>query len=181
MEFSKFKGLVLDRPVTFPNFLSLSRLIILPFVILFLVTHKEIIALSLMGLAWVTDVLDGFLARKWNQVSNLGKIIDPLTDKLFVGTVAIVLFFTRGLPLWIVLFIIGRDAAIVFGSPFFINRFADIPSSNLIGKITGFSFAVLLTVYTLGLKKFYTPVLYAVVLLIFLSALSYALRFFKKR
>lgn len=181
MEFDRLRGLVLDRVVTFPNFLSLSRLIILPIVIFFLVSHKERSAFSLMIVAWGTDVLDGFLARRLNQVSNLGKIIDPLTDKLFVGTVAIVLVFTRGLPLWIALVIIGRDAVILFANPLFINKFSKIPSSNIVGKAAGFSFAVLLTAYTLGWEKFYTPILYFVVLLILLSTVSYAVEFFKKK
>ena len=73
-------------------------------------------ALFLMTVAVLTDYMDGFLARRLKQVSDVGKILDPLADKLCVGLGIFALYQYYGLPLWITAVIIGRDILIILGS-----------------------------------------------------------------
>ena len=70
--------------MTLPNIITLIRLAIIPFYTYFLLTNDLFIAAILYGVAAISDILDGYLARRLNQTSNLGKIIDPLADKIIV-------------------------------------------------------------------------------------------------
>ncbi len=97
-----------------PNKLTLLRVIMVPFFVLFMLTDlggagNKWIALVLFVVASLTDMLDGYLARRDNLVTNFGKFMDPLADKLLV-TSALICFVELGnLPAWIVIIIIARE------------------------------------------------------------------------
>lgn len=97
-----------------PNKLTILRTIMIPFFLIFLYLGEEVsyakwIALVLFAVASFTDYLDGHLARKWNLVTNFGKFMDPLADKLLVCSALIAFVDLKKLYGWIVIVIIARE------------------------------------------------------------------------
>ncbi|MBU3875650.1 CDP-diacylglycerol--glycerol-3-phosphate 3-phosphatidyltransferase [Faecalicatena sp. AGMB00832] len=96
-----------------PNKLTILRIIMVPFFVFFLLTDlvdgSKWIALVLFIVASLTDLLDGKIARKYNLVTNFGKFMDPLADKLLVCSAMICLIEMDKLPSWIVIIIISRE------------------------------------------------------------------------
>ena len=97
-----------------PNKLTVARMILVPFLVLFMLTGwggdtNRYISLAIFVVASVTDWLDGKLARKYNLVTNFGKFMDPLADKLLVCSAMICFIELDKLPAWIVIIIIGRE------------------------------------------------------------------------
>lgn len=97
-----------------PNKLTVGRMILVPFMLLFLLTDiggaaNRYIALAIFVVASVTDWFDGYLARKNNLVTNFGKFMDPLADKLLVCSAMICMIELDRLPAWIVVVIIARE------------------------------------------------------------------------
>ena len=110
-----------------PNKLTVARMILVPFLVLFMLTDlggeaNRYIALAIFVVASVTDWFDGKLARKYNLVTNFGKFMDPLADKLLVCSAMICFIELDKLPAWIVIIIIGRE--------FIISGFRLIASDN---------------------------------------------------
>jgi cardiolipin synthase len=99
-----------DRVWTVPNILSGIRLLTIPvFVWLALVPQQDAWAALVLALGGITDYLDGMLARRWNQISRVGQLLDPIADRL--STVAVlVVFLIRGVvPWWFVVLLVARD------------------------------------------------------------------------
>lgn len=92
-----------------PNKLTVLRVIMIPFFVFFYLTGKVYIADVLFILASLTDMLDGKIARKYNLVTNFGKFMDPLADKLLVAAALICFVEVDRVPAWIVLIIISRE------------------------------------------------------------------------
>ncbi len=97
-----------------PNKLTLLRVFMIPVFLVFMLTdfggdHRRIIALVIFVAASLTDLLDGYLARKNNLVTNFGKFMDPLADKLLVCSALICFVASRELPAWMVIVIIARE------------------------------------------------------------------------
>jgi len=89
----------------------------------------------LLGAA-ATDILDGYLARKLNQVTELGKVLDPLADKILMAGVVLSLYIYQGFPLWFIIAIVTRDGLILIGSLLLISKNKYVYPSILIGKAT---------------------------------------------
>ena len=109
-----------------PNKLTLFRVILIPFFVLFMLVditaYDKWIALAIFIVASLTDLLDGKIARKYNLVTNFGKFMDPLADKLLVCSSLICLVALTKIPAWIVIIIIARE--------FIISGFRLIASDN---------------------------------------------------
>lgn len=110
-----------------PNKLTVLRVIMVPFFVFFMLTDvggaaNKWIALALFVIASLTDMLDGKIARKYNLVTNFGKFMDPLADKLLVCSALICLIELEELPAWMVIIIISRE--------FIISGFRLIASDN---------------------------------------------------
>lgn len=106
-----------------PNKLTVFRMIlIVPFVILLLGGYNDFIALAIFIIASLTDLIDGKLARKYNLVTNFGKFMDPLADKLLVCAALIALIELDRIPSWVVIIIISRE--------FIISGFRTIAADN---------------------------------------------------
>ena len=97
-----------------PNKLTCIRMILVPFMVLFLLTDlggpaNRYISLAIFAGASITDWFDGYLARKYHLVTDFGKFMDPLADKLLVCSALICMIELGRLPAWIVIIIIGRE------------------------------------------------------------------------
>ena len=114
-----------------PNKLTLFRVILIPFFVFFLLAqchfgwfegYGNYIAVAIFAIASLTDLLDGKIARKYNLVTNFGKFMDPLADKLLVCSAMICLVDMKLLPSWVVIIIIARE--------FIISAFRQIAAAN---------------------------------------------------
>ena len=97
-----------------PNKLTVARMILVPFLVVFMLTGwggeaNRWICLAIFVAASVTDWFDGHLARKYNLITNFGKFMDPLADKLLVCSAMICMIELDRLPAWVVIIIIGRE------------------------------------------------------------------------
>ena len=99
--------------MTLPNLITVARFIIVPLVILAMIDGEMLTAFVLFLLAGVSDGLDGFIARNFNQRSELGAWLDPVADKLLLVSVFVMLGWLGVLPNWLVIFAVSRDALIV--------------------------------------------------------------------
>jgi cardiolipin synthase (CMP-forming) len=104
-----------DRIFTLPNALSLFRLFTVPVVVVLLLARADLPAAVLFVVAAVTDFLDGRLARRAGP-TRLGRILDPLADRLMLSSVAVVLAIRGLLPAWAVAILVGRDLLTLVGS-----------------------------------------------------------------
>jgi CDP-diacylglycerol--glycerol-3-phosphate 3-phosphatidyltransferase len=118
-----------------PNKLTLLRVIIIPFFVYFLMyTSLKYVALALFIIASLTDLLDGKIARKYNLVTNFGKFMDPLADKLLVCSALICFVEMKLLPSWIVIIIISREF-IISGFRLLAVEQGIVIAANYLGKI----------------------------------------------
>ena len=168
---------------TVSNFLSFSRLILLVPIMWSLSLDTpagNLMALVFMLLAGTTDWFDGFLARRYKQQSELGRVIDPLTDKISVGAIALYLSLFRDFPFWFLLLILGRDFTIIILGLLLTSRWRRVPESNWYGKVAVTAMAVVLIAFTLDLKAVKWPFFWIMVVLFFISAGVYAGKFFSE-
>ncbi len=99
-----------DKVVTIPNILSFARLLGVPvFLWLILVPKADGWAIALLVVAGATDWLDGYLARKWHQITRVGQLLDPIADRLYILATLIGLLLRDIIPLWLVVVLVGRD------------------------------------------------------------------------
>ncbi|HEY2989166.1 MAG TPA: CDP-diacylglycerol--glycerol-3-phosphate 3-phosphatidyltransferase [Candidatus Binatia bacterium] len=98
-----------------PNFLTLIRIVAIPFFLVLLASHLYLDALIVFVLGGVTDALDGFVARRMNQKTSLGAYLDPVADKLLLTSSFIMLGMMGGIPLWLVVLVVSRDTVILIG------------------------------------------------------------------
>ncbi len=103
----------LDRIVTVPNLITLVRLVCTPlFVWLLFGAHRQTAAAILLAALGNTDWIDGFVARRYHQVSTVGKVLDPLADRVLVATAVITLIIHGAVPLWFGVATLAREAVV---------------------------------------------------------------------
>jgi CDP-diacylglycerol---glycerol-3-phosphate 3-phosphatidyltransferase len=163
-----------------PNLISLLRIGLLPFVVLCLKAGQNRWALGLMLLAVATDYFDGWLARRLNQVTDSGKMIDPLADKVCVSTAIIALWLWRGFPLWAVILIVARDLLILLGGLLIMKKKKMVPVSNRAGKWAVTVMAATIICYTMSWQPWGLYLLYSSVVMVLISGGCYA-QFFLTR
>jgi cardiolipin synthase (CMP-forming) len=140
-------------------------------------TRYYIIGLILIGAA--TDILDGFLARKFNEVSELGKIIDPLADKIALAVLVIKLYLIAQISAGYFFLIIGRDVLIFLGGVIVTKKLGKVLPSNALGKITviNISLVMLLIIMKVSSSNIIFEVLYYLsIFLIVASLIAYTIR-----
>ena len=122
------------RIFNLPNSLSFLRIILIPWFIYYFHTGHVKTAIVIMVVALLTDWFDGQAARWTNDISEMGKILDPLADKLCLASVAIYFFWIGQLPLWFVLFAVLRDALIFIGAAYVRIHYSVVTTSLWPGK-----------------------------------------------
>ncbi|MDW8751289.1 CDP-diacylglycerol--glycerol-3-phosphate 3-phosphatidyltransferase [Streptococcus suis] len=132
-----------------PNALTVGRILVIPIFILLLTvwdsTVSHVLAALIFSLASITDYLDGYLARKWQVVTNFGKFADPMADKILVMSAFIMLVELGFAPAWIVAIIICRELAVTGLRLLLVENGGTVLAAATPGKIKTFSqmFAVI--------------------------------------
>lgn len=168
-----------NRVLTVPNVLSLARLLILPWLYVEVASGHLLRGLLIGFVFGATDYVDGYVARRFDQVTRLGRLLDPLSDRLFIGTVLVALVVAGLLPWWLVAAIIVRDVAMLLTSLVLLGRGAGPPPVSRLGKTATFgmmwSFAPLLASGFVGTAADPEPVLFGIglVLLVVSTVLYY--------
>ncbi|MBZ9992892.1 CDP-alcohol phosphatidyltransferase family protein [Mesorhizobium sp. BH1-1-4] len=99
--------------MTIPNLITILRLVLVPGIVLAMLQARWDWAFAGFVIAGISDAVDGFIARRFNQQSTLGAYLDPMADKLLLVSVFVVMGFIGQLPLWLVVTMVSRDALIV--------------------------------------------------------------------
>jgi CDP-diacylglycerol--glycerol-3-phosphate 3-phosphatidyltransferase len=149
------------------------------FLYYFIITRHSYLAILLALLAVISDYADGYVARKRGETSELGKILDPVADKVAVALGAIGLYQAYDLPLWIVILIIGRDILILIGSIFLLDKVKGIVASEMPGKIAVTIISLLLLAYLFEWDPIKIPLLFMTLVALILSFIFYLLKFIK--
>ena len=172
-----------NQILTIPNILSLFRIILIPFIVwAYLGLANPYMALGLIALSAFTDIVDGFIARKFNMVSDFGKILDPVADKLTQGTVIICLTLKYKLMhVLIVLFVVKEIIMGIMGA-ITLKKYGNVNSAKWYGKVNTvilyavMMFLVLFPTIHLGVAN---ALIYACMVTIIISLLLY-IRFYVK-
>jgi len=137
------------------------------------------ILFSLCLFAAATDLLDGYLARKLNQVTEVGKIIDPLADKAAMALIVIKLYFIGEISDFYFYSILLRDILIFIGGIYVSNKLGKVLPSNKLGKITVLNIGTVILLILIGFSRehFIFKLLYDLsIILIFISFIAYFIR-----
>lgn len=103
-----------DQVWTVPNLISFGRLLLVPVFAILIIAEYDYWALAVLAVSGVTDFLDGWLARRWNQVSDLGAKLDPAADRLYILSTLLGLAYRDFIPWWLVGAVVARDV-VLFG------------------------------------------------------------------
>lgn len=178
-----------------PNILTIARIFFVPLLVAALVQEdgqiafrgivitNDLLALGIFLVAAATDLLDGYFARRWGQVTTIGTLLDPIADKLLVSAALISLVQIRAIPAWMVVLIIGREFAISGLRSIAAAEGYTIAASDL-GKTKTISQVVAISAVLLSLRHefFLTPgywLMWAVVVFALLSAVDYFWKFWR--
>ncbi|OCT53896.1 putative cardiolipin synthase [Cladophialophora carrionii] len=122
---------------TLPNALTFSRLIAAPLVGYFVLTHNPVPAVCLFAYAGITDLIDGYLARRFHQQTVVGTVIDPMADKILMTTCVVTLTLNGTLPIWLAVIVLGRDVALAISAIYF--RWISLPPPKTMARYWDFS------------------------------------------
>ncbi|TNJ36735.1 MULTISPECIES: CDP-alcohol phosphatidyltransferase family protein [Prosthecochloris] len=170
--------------VNLPNFLSISRIFMIPFFIYYYDRGEIWTAIGVLAAAVLSDWFDGQTARWTNDVSDMGKILDPLADKICLASVAAYFMYTGELPVWFVLFVVARDLLIFLGAAYVKYRHQMIttslwPGKWAVGFVSMMFFAMVWPHPVFDRYPVQDFFMYLSVLMLFLSFLQYTRRFFR--
>jgi CDP-diacylglycerol--glycerol-3-phosphate 3-phosphatidyltransferase len=179
-----------------PNALTILRIFFVPFLVAVLVEQdlriewrgvvlvtNAFLALSIFLIAAVTDLLDGYLARRWKQITTVGTLLDPVADKLLISAALISLVQIRRVPAWMVVLIIGREFAVsglrsIAAAEGYTIQASDLGKTKMITQITAISM-VLLSIRWPSLSGFAMLWMWGVVIFGIASAVQYFRKFWR--
>ena len=141
-----------EKVINIPNALTILRICLLPVVVVYYRKGDTLGALVSYLIAMMTDAVDGFIARRCNQITSLGKLLDPIADKLSLLTL-LGLFVADGeIPVWVLVIVLLKELALVAGGVFALRR--GIVSYALpIGKVTTVAFILSMVARFLSLRR----------------------------
>lgn len=165
-----------------PNILTLFRILLVPlFVIIFFSNMESSLfySISIFLLAGITDILDGYIARKHNLITKLGIVLDPLADKLMLLTVLFCLSINNIIPMWILIIISLKELVMIVAGGILYNKNFIIPS-NKFGKLSTFMFyiSIFFLIFNKKLSKY---LLNLSVIMAIITFLNYVLIYIKKK
>ncbi|MGI5972113.1 MAG: CDP-alcohol phosphatidyltransferase family protein, partial [Oscillospiraceae bacterium] len=126
-----------------PNWLSVFRLFLVPvFVLAFFFggEYHYILATAVYVAAEITDCLDGYIARKYSLITRLGRVLDPLADKLLAFTVLVCIVIASRVPIWAAVLFFIKEALMGIGAFLMYKKIDDIMPSNILGKVANVVF-----------------------------------------
>ena len=180
-----------------PNLLTLVRIFLVPLLVAALVQQNlrvqwgdtllvanDFFALLVFLAAAVTDLLDGYLARRWKQVTTVGTLLDPIADKLLISAALISMVETRLLPGWMVILIISREFAVsglrsIAAAEGYTIKAGELGKSKMVLQVVGVTL-VMLSLRWPQLRLFAMIAMWAVVLFGLASAVDYFRKFWRK-
>ena len=142
-----FKGCL-----TVPNLISVIRIILIPFFAFYFMQGEFVVAVIILALSGLSDCIDGKIARRFNQISALGKLLDPLADKLTQITLAVILFLTFNKAedsmlkafSWVFLVFIAKEFVMVLGSVIMLSIGLRPGAAEIYGKVATLAFYVVM-------------------------------------
>lgn len=137
-----------------PNILTVARFFLIPFIIYFIAVDRYVLAFIFLTISGLTDILDGIIARKFNFITNFGKLIDPLADKATQISVLITLTFKDIIPFWMIVIVALKEATMIAGASFLYGKEL-VVSSKWYGKLSTVLFYVAI-VCSFGIKYWNT-------------------------
>ncbi len=135
-----------------PNILTVLRFFLIPLIMKYLFQDQYLIAFIIITLSGLTDVLDGFIARKFNFITNFGKLIDPLADKLTQILILVTLAMKNIIPFWFLIIVIFKELILIIGASFLYGKEL-VVSSKWYGKLATVLFYVAI-ICSLFVKQF---------------------------
>lgn len=135
-----------------PNILTIIRFLLIPIILIYIFTGNYILALIVFTISALTDIADGFIARKFNLISNFGKLMDPLADKLTQIATLTSLVVVHIIPLWILVIVISKEFIMICGASFLYGKDV-VVYSKWYGKLATVLF-YLAIVFSLLTKQF---------------------------
>jgi len=173
--------------VNLPNALTMLRIFLVPVLVVLLLTrtqHGLLLGTAVFGLGVLTDYLDGYFARKRNQITRLGILLDPIADKLLTAAAFISLVEMDAVPAWMVVIIVGRELVVTGLRNVAAGRGILIPASGLgKGKMVSQVVAIFLLLLGRRFPAFQLPglvALWVVVVLALVSGIDYFRIFWKE-
>ena len=133
-----------------PNILTITRFFLIPIIIAFAIENNYVGVVIVLTISGITDVLDGFIARKFDFVSDFGKLIDPLADKATQISILVTLALKSIIPLWIIVIVVLKEFLMVAGASFLYGKEL-VVSSKWYGKLSTvlFYIAIVSSLFTL--------------------------------
>ena len=179
-----------------PNLLTLLRIFFVPLLVAALVQENmsvrlggllitnELLALAIFLVAAATDLLDGYLARRWKQVTTVGTLLDPIADKLLISAALISLVQIHGMPGWIAILIVGREFAVtglrsIAAAEGYTIRASDLGKTKMVSQVIGISLW-LLSIHWKPLRMTALISMWVVVFFAVVSAANYFRKFWRK-
>lgn len=118
-----------------PNILTIIRFILIPFIYISVLSHHYLIALIIFTISALTDILDGYIARKYNYITDIGKLIDPLADKLTQVSLLLSLSILKILPWWIFAIVFIKELVLIISASVLYSRKDVVVYSKWYGKL----------------------------------------------
>ena len=167
-----------------PNILTMCRFVLIPFIIISIFERDYLVAFIFLTISGLTDVLDGFIARKFNFITNFGKLIDPLADKATQICTLIALAYTNIIPYWMLIVVFVKEAGMIAGASFLYGKQL-VVSSRWYGKLATVLFYIAivasLAVHYFNISVHFDMYIYYLALVMTIFALIMYFRdFFKK-
>ncbi|HMA59793.1 MAG TPA: CDP-alcohol phosphatidyltransferase family protein [Halanaerobiales bacterium] len=166
--------------LNYPNTLTVVRLLLIPVYLYFFLQGEYILSGVFFSLSGVTDFLDGYLARKYNMVTDLGRLLDPLADKLTLISILAVLIYMDLLPRVITITLLTREVFVLFGSGIMYLMGKDLINPTRLGKISIFLLYVAIAASLLDIKFFDMLLFYVVIPINIISAVDYIRNAYQK-